>query len=256
MATYTELHQSEIGQHSQDISSSAILDHGSISFGRFAAESLAWEKWSVFRHNRCQEELEMYKANGLVAQKKAYFEEYYKRVRALKALQSEHRETVQTDACPDVRNSTTQLEHGNSGNDLAKQEKLGPDTVPISDSSTGSVVDKLEEADQEALNDCNGNNDNFKVTDEASNILSTVEPEHSTHEASVSATPPVARSSGVAKHDTHVSDPVKHNANERKKHATVLKARVILLQLETNQSWTAVLLNLQLRHQRSQNHFH
>ncbi|KAK9930019.1 hypothetical protein M0R45_027079 [Rubus argutus] len=50
MATYTELHQSEIGQHLSDISSSAILDHGSISFGRFAAESLAWEKWSVFRH--------------------------------------------------------------------------------------------------------------------------------------------------------------------------------------------------------------
>lgn len=36
----------------------------------------------------------------------------------------------------------------------------------------------------------------------------------------------------------------------------LLFPRVILLQLETNQSWTAVLLNLQLRHQRSQNHFH
>lgn len=169
----------------------------------------------------------MYKANGLVAQKKAYFEEYYKRVRALKALQSEHRETVQTDACPDVRISTTQLEHGNSGNDLSKQEKLGPDTVSISDSSTESVVDKLEEADQESLNDCNGNSDNFTVTDEASNILSTVEPENSTHEASVSATPPVARSSGFAKHDSHVSDPVMHNANEQRKHATVLKAKVL-----------------------------
>lgn len=170
----------------------------------------------------------MYKANGLVAQKKAYFEEYYKRVRALKALQSEHGETVQIDACPDVRISTTQLEHGNSGNDLSKQEKLGPDTVSISDSSMESVVDKLEEADQESLNDCNGNSDNFTVTDEASNILSTtVEPEHCTNEASVSATPPVARSSGFAEHDSHVPDPVKHNANEQKKHATVLKAKVL-----------------------------
>lgn len=169
----------------------------------------------------------MYKANGLVAQKKAYFEEYYKRVRALKALQSEQQETVQTDTCPDVRISTTQLEHGNSDNHLSKQEKLGPDTVPISDSSPGSVVDKSEEADQESLNDCNGNSYKFTVTNETSNILSTVEPEHSTHEASVAATLPVARGSGFAKHDSHVSDPVKHNANERKKHATVLNAKVL-----------------------------
>ncbi|KAK9930020.1 hypothetical protein M0R45_027080 [Rubus argutus] len=33
----------------------------------------------------------------------------------------------------------------------------------------------------------------------------------------------------VAKHDSHVSDPVKHNANERKKHATVLNAKIIMV---------------------------
>ncbi|PRQ20797.1 hypothetical protein RchiOBHm_Chr7g0232051 [Rosa chinensis] len=220
MATYTE-----IGQHSQDISSSAILDHGSISFGRFAAETLAWEKWSVFRQNRCQEELEMYKSNGLVAQKRAYFEEYYKRVRALKALQSEHQETAQVDACPDVRMNSMQLENDNSSNDMSKQEKSAPDAVTNSDSSVGSTVGEAGQANKESLNDCNGYSDSFTVTDEAGNTLSNVDREQSSHQASVSATPPVAGSSGVAKHGSLVSDPVKLTANEQKKLAPVLKAK-------------------------------
>ncbi|KAJ8625338.1 hypothetical protein MRB53_033868 [Persea americana] len=74
---------------SQEGSVSQFVDNGSISFGRFASESLSWEKWSVFSHNRCQEELDKFKAPGLVAQKKAYFEEYYKKIRALKALQQD-----------------------------------------------------------------------------------------------------------------------------------------------------------------------
>ncbi|ONM21387.1 TPX2 (targeting protein for Xklp2) protein family [Zea mays] len=53
-----------------------VLNHGSVSFGRFAAESLSWERRSVFEHNRRQEELSKLKAPGLVAQKKAFFEEY------------------------------------------------------------------------------------------------------------------------------------------------------------------------------------
>lgn len=80
---------------SRDISVSQMLDHRSISFGRFALEPLSWEKRSVFTHNRYQEELEKLKAPGLVAQKKAYFEEYYKRIRAMKALQeNKHSESA------------------------------------------------------------------------------------------------------------------------------------------------------------------
>jgi hypothetical protein len=70
-----------------------MLDHGSISFGKFEFESLSWEKWSVFRHDRRQEELE--KFNGLVAEKKAYFEAYYNRLRALKALQQQEERAQQ-----------------------------------------------------------------------------------------------------------------------------------------------------------------
>lgn len=71
-----------------------VLDHGSVSFGRFAAESLSWEKRSVFDHNRRQEELSNLTMPGLVAQKKAFFEEYYKRARLLKAQE----EVNQTEA--------------------------------------------------------------------------------------------------------------------------------------------------------------
>ncbi|TVU29684.1 hypothetical protein EJB05_21262 [Eragrostis curvula] len=56
-----------------------VLDHGSVSFGRFAAEPLSWERRSVFAHNSRQEEISKLTAPGLVAQKKAFFEEYYKK---------------------------------------------------------------------------------------------------------------------------------------------------------------------------------
>jgi hypothetical protein len=66
--------------------------HGSISFGRFDLESLQWEKWSVFTNDRRHEEFG--KFNGLVAKKKAYFEEYFKRIRELKALQQQNQQTA------------------------------------------------------------------------------------------------------------------------------------------------------------------
>ncbi|WVZ98602.1 hypothetical protein U9M48_044020 [Paspalum notatum var. saurae] len=77
----------------QDISqgSSQMFGHGSISFGRFDLESLQWEKWSVFANDRRHEEFG--KFNGLVAKKKAYFEEYFKRIRELKALQQQNQQT-------------------------------------------------------------------------------------------------------------------------------------------------------------------
>ncbi|XP_009404941.2 protein WVD2-like 7 isoform X1 [Musa acuminata AAA Group] len=78
------------GDESHEPSVSQMLEHGSISFGRFPIESLSWERKSVFVHNRCQEELE--KFNGLVAKKKAYFEERYRRIRAMKAQQNQQTE--------------------------------------------------------------------------------------------------------------------------------------------------------------------
>ncbi|KAL7232702.1 hypothetical protein ACSBR2_010668 [Camellia fascicularis] len=56
----------------------------SISFGRFMTESLSWEKWSSFSHNRYVEEASRYAQPGSVAQKKAFFEAHYKRIAAAK----------------------------------------------------------------------------------------------------------------------------------------------------------------------------
>ncbi|GJZ21745.1 hypothetical protein Tco_0558784 [Tanacetum coccineum] len=50
----------------------------SVSLGRFASESLAWEKWSNFPHNRYVEEAKNYAQPGSVAEKKAFFEAYLK----------------------------------------------------------------------------------------------------------------------------------------------------------------------------------
>ncbi|KAK1371008.1 hypothetical protein POM88_037100 [Heracleum sosnowskyi] len=95
----------------QDVSISELVNHGSISFGRFAVETLEWEKRSVFSHNRYQEELEKFKAPGIVAQKKAYFEEYYRKIRAAKKLQSEQQEISQSDPCDDKLSCTSQVQN-------------------------------------------------------------------------------------------------------------------------------------------------
>lgn len=117
--TYFGWSQEELSERddSQEASVSQMLHHGSISFGRFAVEPLSWEKRSVFTHNRRQEELE--KFNGLVAKKKAYFEEYYRRLRALKASQQHQQTELTLDYGGDGSNSSqtgeddeTALQHG------------------------------------------------------------------------------------------------------------------------------------------------
>lgn len=169
----------------------------------------------------------MYKSNGLVAQKKAYFEDYYKRVRGLKALEVQHQETTQPDPCPDVKINTMQLVYENC-HDLSKQKTCGNDTVANSDSSLGTTVDKPRQAKQQPLNDCNDNTDKVIMADEANNTLSNVEPEQARIDASLSSTPSVTSSSRAAQHDSLVSDAVKNDADKPKKHAPpVLNAKVL-----------------------------
>ncbi|XP_072959589.1 protein WVD2-like 7 [Typha angustifolia] len=55
------------------------LPTGSISFGRFEAESLSWERRSSFSHNKYLEEVEKCSTPGSVTQKKAYFEAHFKK---------------------------------------------------------------------------------------------------------------------------------------------------------------------------------
>ncbi|KAK8627474.1 hypothetical protein V6N13_135085 [Hibiscus sabdariffa] len=71
----------------------------SVSFGRFMSESLAWEKWSTFSHNRYLEEVEKFSKPGSVAQKKAFFEAHYKRRAAMRdAALLEQANNVNNDA--------------------------------------------------------------------------------------------------------------------------------------------------------------
>ena len=111
----------------QEVSASQMLDHGSISFGRFTYESLSWERRSVFTVNKCQEELEKFKSPGLVAKKKAYFEEYYKRIRAMKALQ----ESQQTEIT---------LEYGGDGS-ISSQTGEEDETAVQLENIGGGVAD-------------------------------------------------------------------------------------------------------------------
>lgn len=57
----------------------------SVSFGRFENDSLSWEKWSTFSPNKYLEDVEKCATPGSVAQKKAFFEEHYKKIAARKA---------------------------------------------------------------------------------------------------------------------------------------------------------------------------
>ncbi|KAJ0094114.1 hypothetical protein Patl1_16263 [Pistacia atlantica] len=74
-------HEHEMGETAP---SNPVLEV-SVSFGRFANDSLSWEKWSSFSPNKYLEEVERCATPGSVAQKAAYFEAHYKKIAARKA---------------------------------------------------------------------------------------------------------------------------------------------------------------------------
>ncbi|KAG6735848.1 hypothetical protein POTOM_061483 [Populus tomentosa] len=91
----------------------------------------------VFSHNRCrQEELEKFKAPGLVAQKKAYFEEYYKKFRAMKGLQAEQ-ETTQTYSYQNGQEITTREENGVDTEASKRKENLA--ILILDNHTTGNI---------------------------------------------------------------------------------------------------------------------
>ncbi|XP_059308438.1 protein WVD2-like 7 isoform X2 [Lycium ferocissimum] len=84
----------------------------SISFGRFMCESLDWEKWSSFTHNRYREEVEKYSKPGSVAEKKAYFEAHYKRLAAQKAAALlEQQQNAEVDESADLNITSHDNDH-------------------------------------------------------------------------------------------------------------------------------------------------
>ncbi|URE09607.1 hypothetical protein MUK42_22323 [Musa troglodytarum] len=138
-AYYGWSHQ-ELSDHDayQEVPVSQMLDHGSVSFGRFAVETLSWEKKSIFTRNRRQEELEKYRTHGLVAKKKAYFEEYFKRIRAIKSLQDNQQSEITVDYGDDASISSQSGEENKTaaelkyhGDQAANVGKDQPEDGPI-----------------------------------------------------------------------------------------------------------------------------
>lgn len=141
----------------------------SVSFGRFVSESLAWEKWSTFSHNRYVEEAERHSRPGSVAQKKAFFEAHYKNLAARKAaalLEQANAAALQNAAEPESENgvapqdsqtmiansevmlherkevnvSDTEENNANGCNSNAEMGKFGSSKVEVADPATEDPV--------------------------------------------------------------------------------------------------------------------
>lgn len=153
---------------SQGVPASQALNHGSISFGRFELESLSWEKWSVFTNDSRSEEFG--KFNGLVAQKKAYFEEYYRRIRELKASQQQIQQTELT-----LEYSGDGSDSSQTGEDMQAEELETP-------TGSGTIVyhDYVEEATHETTSEqgmqcyCDHEDEDFHTEVSSSNPVSAV----------------------------------------------------------------------------------
>jgi hypothetical protein len=85
------------------------------------SESLAWEKWSSFSHNRYVEEAERYARPGSVAQKKAFFEAHYKKIAAQKAAALLEQENAAANNAPKPAEEED-LDHNISNHDLQDDE--------------------------------------------------------------------------------------------------------------------------------------
>ncbi|KAJ0094942.1 hypothetical protein Patl1_16837 [Pistacia atlantica] len=128
----------------------------SISFGRFVSESLAWEKWSTFSHNRYLEEVEKFSKPGSVAEKKAYFEAHYKRKAAMKAAAIEEAKSAANDA-PDLK--TTGEIHNDSSTDTESVE-----------ANSHLVIDKQQE--QYISNTDNGSSTDLELAKKNGHVVS------------------------------------------------------------------------------------
>ncbi|XWS24705.1 hypothetical protein CRYUN_Cryun27aG0006200 [Craigia yunnanensis] len=233
MAAETETHHSFCSNNNHPCSSyhhlsqelSTILDHGSICFGRYAGDSIAWEKRSVFTHNRCQEELEKFKAPGLVAQKKAYFEEYYKNVRAMKALSAHQQETSQSGPSQETQENTTLIGNGIDAAVAKKEDKLSnASQIQILDNTNTIHLNSnnLKPSCKEVESCSSGNND--ATIKEGTNVSANiVEAENSFEEASVPYSALLDGNSKSVQQNSIATSKVRQIINNPRKHGTILK---------------------------------
>ncbi|KAJ4973013.1 hypothetical protein NE237_006187 [Protea cynaroides] len=125
----------------------------SVSFGRFLSESLAWEKWSSFSHNRYLEDVEKYSRPGSVAQKKAYFEAHYKKIAAKKeaaALLEQEKEPASDTPQPETHD-------GDQNNNALVSHLAECDGYVAIDESRQATASLIEEGFITDRSRCNSN---------------------------------------------------------------------------------------------------
>ncbi|WMV29010.1 hypothetical protein MTR67_022395 [Solanum verrucosum] len=92
----------------------------SVSFGRFMSESLDWEKWSSFTHNRYLEEVGKYAKPGSVAEKKAYFEAQHRKAAAKKAALLLEQQNAAVDESSDLNVTNQNNDHSTVNSELTE----------------------------------------------------------------------------------------------------------------------------------------
>ncbi|XP_022733850.1 protein WVD2-like 7 [Durio zibethinus] len=109
---------------------------GSISFGRFENEPLAWERRSSFSHNRYLEEVEKCSKPGSVIEKKAYFEAHFRKKALLLQVSSGGQNEGEDQTCEsDVVENEGYREYQTGENDAAENEGYGDESDSISKGS-------------------------------------------------------------------------------------------------------------------------
>jgi hypothetical protein len=134
------------------------------------SESLAWEKWSTFSHNRYLEEVEKFSKPGSVAQKKAYFEAHYKKKAAERAAELIEESNA---AAHNVFESETRDKHHDDSfmdSELVKAEDHKSIDEPHEDDAPNTAVDYSAD-----VNGCNPNIGELETTkveaDEGVNVV-------------------------------------------------------------------------------------
>ncbi|KAD7116439.1 hypothetical protein E3N88_03707 [Mikania micrantha] len=120
----------------------------SVSFGRFMTESLDWEKWSSFSHNRTREDVLKYSRPGAVAEKKAFFEAYFNKFASKKSAKPPNKENKPPNYSPTI--SHTRKNHINlvSSTISNTQEKQSP-TVATDDNSNSKGAESTITSNQD-----------------------------------------------------------------------------------------------------------
>ncbi|KAB1999579.1 hypothetical protein ES319_D12G171800v1 [Gossypium barbadense] len=117
---------------------------GSISFGRFANEPLAWERKSSFSHNRYLEEVEKCSKPGSVIEKKAYFEAHFrKKALLLQSSSSEDQNGGEDQTCEsDAMENENYRQYQTGENYAAENTFYGNDSDSTSKGSSYNHFDE------------------------------------------------------------------------------------------------------------------